>query len=1025
MAFYKKLILQSLSRTKEATLSMLGISNSGLREHLSEEMSNNLGDENCFLSKPVIEHTFGWKQGTQSFKDLGGKLLSNEIVTTLENAKTYSFKSDMMPYEHQIKAWETLSHKTPKSIVVTTGTGSGKTECFMIPILQDLIREHKEIKQPLIGVRALFLYPLNALINSQQERLNAWTNDYGSNIRFCLYNGKTLENEFKVRKEQKNIAPNQILSRELLRKEPSPILMTNATMLEYMLVRQVDNPILEISKNAKSLRWIVLDEAHTYVGSQAAEISLLLRRVVQAFGKKSKEIRFVATSATIAGEGATEKLRLYLSNLAGVLINQVEVITGSRTWPLLKSNKEMNSLSLLELKGIDRDKEISVDRYSSLEKSTIAYSIRDSILSSLRPLTIDEIKTFQENRGCSISEMNILEWIDLMTGTKKTEYDPPFLKIRMHLFQRMFHGLWSCIDPKCNCKSQHLSDWGFGNVYVNQKSRCFCGAPVYEVGFCNDCNEPHLIVEDKKGKLIQQSQFTEDEFSLSDEIYDESNTDEPSMKTPGNKLIIAPYYSLNDSYQKISFNTDTMEIGSLLGTNRIDIKFIDESMSLCSKCEFSNTDKGFMRFAYLGAPFYIANAVPTVLEYCPDADQKESKDRTPEELPGRGRKLITFTDSRQGTARMAVRMQQEAERSKLRGLVFEILRNAQSKRIITDPLRNDEGYTYDQLMKLHDDLKSIDKNMSEDFKNKALNIKDNSKEYIPAIIIWDDMVHKLSSLNDIKRSILRYNKYANPMFFSDNDSGKSMARLLLTREFSRRPKNQNSLESLGIVKVGYRNLDTISTSPLFWESTSVTKLNDENKEYVVALTLKDWLDFLKVTLDFFVRESSYIRIDDNTKQWMGSKFYPKDFLPPKSESKDSTQHKKWPKYKQGQANRLVKLLEEATGLDKKNPEDKDKINSWLEHAWIDLVDKTKIISQFMPNYSLDLDSMTFSLPNEAWICPVTNRLLDTTFCGLTPYLPNNRKGRSYFVKKLSFQTLYLCHLHQMLKIRFLIFEIKY
>ena len=97
-------------------------------------------------------------------------------------------------------------------------------------------------------------------------------------------------------------------SRELLRKEPAPILMTNATMLEYMLVRQVDNPILEISRQQKSLRWIVLDEAHTYVGSQAAEMSLLLRRVVP-FGRQSEQIRFIATSATIAGADAQERLK--------------------------------------------------------------------------------------------------------------------------------------------------------------------------------------------------------------------------------------------------------------------------------------------------------------------------------------------------------------------------------------------------------------------------------------------------------------------------------------------------------------------------------------------------------------------------------------------------------------------------------------------------------------------------------------------------------------------------------------------
>jgi ATP-dependent helicase YprA (DUF1998 family) len=110
--------------------------------------------------------------------------------------------------------------------------------------------------------------------------------------------------------------------------------MTNATMLEYMLVRQVDDPILRISREQQSLRWIVLDEAHTYIGSQAAELSLLLRRVVEAFGKQASDIRFVATSATIAGENAAQRLQTYLASLAGVPDDQVVVIGGSRQVPV-------------------------------------------------------------------------------------------------------------------------------------------------------------------------------------------------------------------------------------------------------------------------------------------------------------------------------------------------------------------------------------------------------------------------------------------------------------------------------------------------------------------------------------------------------------------------------------------------------------------------------------------------------------------------------------------------------------------
>ena len=152
---------------------------------------------------------------------------------------------------------------------------------------------------------------MNALINSQQERLNAWTQHFDKGIRYCLYNGNTENSEKRVRMAQKE-RPNEVLSRELMRKEPAPILVTNGTMLEYMLVRQVDSPIIQKSCQEKSLRWIVLDEAHTYVGSQAAELALQLRRVLHAFGVEAKNVRFVATSATIADANAEDQLKTYL-----------------------------------------------------------------------------------------------------------------------------------------------------------------------------------------------------------------------------------------------------------------------------------------------------------------------------------------------------------------------------------------------------------------------------------------------------------------------------------------------------------------------------------------------------------------------------------------------------------------------------------------------------------------------------------------------------------------------------------------
>ncbi|WP_256127195.1 hypothetical protein [Escherichia coli] len=112
----------------------------------------------------------------------------------------------------------------------------------MVPVLEDLYRElHENGNNPLVGVRALFLYPLNALINSQRERLDAWTRGFGTGIRYCLYNGNTENLHASVKSEQAK-RPNEVLSREKMREEPAPILVTNGTMLEYMMVSTIALP---------------------------------------------------------------------------------------------------------------------------------------------------------------------------------------------------------------------------------------------------------------------------------------------------------------------------------------------------------------------------------------------------------------------------------------------------------------------------------------------------------------------------------------------------------------------------------------------------------------------------------------------------------------------------------------------------------------------------------------------------------------------------------------------------------------
>jgi hypothetical protein len=1012
MQFFTELIQQSLDRSREASLSVLGISNPALREQLSEQLSDELGASGSFLAPPVFEHTFGWQEAPETLGELT-PLLSPAMLLNLEKAHAYRFSPTSHPYTHQLQAWRTLLSEPPTSTVITSGTGSGKTECFMVPILEDLIREQAQLGTPLVGVRALFLYPLNALINSQQERLDAWTRTFGDKLRFCLYNGKTKEKESQVRDWRRDnpekFGKNQVLSREVLRRDPPPILLTNATMLEYMLVRQVDSPIVDISRAAQSLRWIVLDEAHTYVGSQAAELSLLLRRVVHAFGKQSEQIRFIATSATIADENARKRLQDYLAGLAGIRPERVVVIGGTRVVPELTRSAAPHWDGAEKVRSIEQEQPLSAARFQALADSAIATRLRQHIVSSSKPVDLNElVATVAEALPpgtLAAQQRHVLAWLDLMTGTTRAPAEPPFLRLRIHLFQRMLHGLWSCVDPRCGAKHERLAQWPFGNVYVSQKARCECGAPVYELAFCDDCKAPHLLAEDVDGKLVQHSVNAGDEFALNYEAGDEDRaaSQDAANRRRAPKLVRTSAGECTEAYLDVPLDLDSATLGSLTSTRQLTV-FLSDREDLCGCCSASPNEHRYMRKSYLGAPFYVANVVPTVLEFCPDPDPADLQGKSLDELPARGRRLITFTDSRQGTARMAVRMQQEAERSKLRGLVFEILRNEQAAQEAQP--RDLPTVSYEELVM---QAANLDRMGMEEMANKLRAKAEAMRtgDAMPAApgMPWQTLVDRLASQFDVRESILNYNRYANPALFTGGGGEKTMARLLLAREFARRPKNQNSSETLGLVKVSYLGLERVAPPPEWLDTRAVRVDGADSERPSERLSERDWSDFLKVALDFFVRENTYIQLDPTMQFWMGSRFNAKTLVPPTRDIAESSRVKRWPQWRGGQGGRLIKLLERATGFDAgADSLHRNKINLWLESAWKDLV-HAQVLQENGGLYSLRLERLAFSLPSQAWVCPVTNRLLDTAFRGLTPYLPSRTVVGSFQCRKVDLPQL--------------------
>ena len=208
-----------------------------------------------------------------------------------------------------------------RNLVVASGTGSGKTECFLIPILNSLFRELEQ-GELTPGVRALLLYPMNALANDQLKRLRGLLVTM-PDITFGRYTGETKRTEREAMDQyfkmyEKEPLPNEKISRVAMWDEPPHILLTNYAMLEYLLLRPEDNVFFD-GPHADSWRFIALDEAHTYTGAKGIEIAMLLRRLKErVVGSEQGRLQCFATSATL-GNGTEDapEIAVFAENLFG------------------------------------------------------------------------------------------------------------------------------------------------------------------------------------------------------------------------------------------------------------------------------------------------------------------------------------------------------------------------------------------------------------------------------------------------------------------------------------------------------------------------------------------------------------------------------------------------------------------------------------------------------------------------------------------------------------------------------------
>ena len=899
------------------------------------------------------------------------------------------------PYRHQVKAWEVLTNTEgpKKSMVVTTGTGSGKTECFMIPLVNNLLVEPNNQK-----IQAIFLYPLNALMEDQKDRLQTLLN--GTNLKFAVYNGNLPDdagninskyeaerNEAKRIIEEREKFPNIIPTREEMYATPPNIILTNPTMLEYMLLRQKDQTLF----TEKSLRWIVIDETHTFSGAGAAELSMLIRRVLDAFSLDASEIRFATSSATIGNaknkeeeELNNKKLKEFISKITGGPLAQIELISGERDAKITDAtNPEVARCRKL----LHKNDYIRLDELMPGDGENI-----ESKLARL-----DELCSLQESP----------------------------LKAKVHFFYRVpNNGLRVRLDD---------SEDGVFNIKTTIPLSSDT-TPYLELMRCEHCGEYFAVGESVPGESHKYRALTisaEDIFTdenngpTSRLVFGLTNTEIDDDARDGDNLVSIK----EDEYHK---DDNTFVNGwsivqnvkcccpnchaRVLGQDKTKDRNADNSQQLEER-ENTELNKSARAFR-IHAPLIARTIAPSILK------QLKTKDGD-DEAPHKGQQFISFVDSRKAAAESTMRQNLQQERLWVYSRVF----NELNKLRISKP--SNDTKKIEELKRQYEQLRSMDgmeaaANAVKEQLDRTISESNNIS------LSWNQVFDKLIGQKECEWLAYQFVNKGEDSDEIDAQTDKvtpeAKTRYLLSvmiELLAHRPRQAASPETMGFLSTTYPKLDKIKELP-----KAVEKFN---KEFSSKIDLPEWKNLLKIFLDNVVRsnQSIYLKLDNSNIDIFACQRYgtKKPARRPTIAPHISDESKN-----KGKISAVAGLL----GSLIPNPDNKPLsdiiytnrgvINDVLDSLWKDLTETTELlqisrkyengywsVDEFretdgtqIPPYRLNVKDISFKATEQAWLVDSRSpgrrypalRPVDTIFMGYSPYLIANKTVKPVVDKEL-------------------------
>lgn len=581
-------------------------------------------------------------------------------------------------YSHQEAALRKL--RAGRNVVVATGTGSGKTESFLLPILDTLMRE-QDAGTLGPGVRALLLYPMNALANDQLKRLRLLL-AHRPEITFGRYTGDTPYTDREARETFNSLNPgepllgNEMLSREVMRDAPPHILLTNYAMLEYLLLRPQDMELFE--SGSETWKFVVVDEAHVYDGTQGAEIAMLLRRLKERVAPRGR-LQCIATSATVGGESSPRAVTDFASQLFGETFEWVEghperqdLVTASRgetagsVWGPLTAEQYCQLARHDDPTAFIRQlapASLADDPAEALRCEESMTKARQILAGKPAPSLEVALKVFPGQSQASAGLAALIAVGSAVSGADGS----PALSARYHLFLRATEGAFACLSAS----GPHVE-------LARHDSCPTCAAAMFEIGSCKRCGAVHIVGQVEHAGSVKRLRprralsdhkwFVLDplDASLIDEDEEAVESLEVSVESDAFMLCskcgaLSP--SESRSCQQSGCGSPALRQVRLMKPRGT------EGLNGCLVC--GARGEATVRLFETGPDASSAVLATALYQHLPAQPASEASVR-----PGEGRKLLMFSDNRQSAAYFAPYLEDTYLRLQRRRLIAQGLTRA-------------------------------------------------------------------------------------------------------------------------------------------------------------------------------------------------------------------------------------------------------------------------------------------------------------------------------------------------------------